>query len=102
MARIKINGVVEAVRYDSNGRIDKVRIYENRWLVFSDAVLIDRAALVDRLVKGQVLVTGKRKPYVANVFEIGKQVHLSGKVDPLVTTKDHAGSQDFLANVPAF
>jgi hypothetical protein len=102
MARTKYDGVIEAVRYSPNGQIDMVRVYERRWLVYSDHILLDRAALLERLSQGQSFVTGQRKAYVANVFETGKSVHLSGTTNPIITTKDQAGSQDFLANVPIF
>lgn len=102
MARTKYDGVIEAVRYSPNGQIDMVRVYERRWLVYSDHILLDRAALLERLSQGQSFVTGHRKAYVANVFETGKSVHLSGTTNPIITTKDQAGSQDFLANVPIF
>jgi hypothetical protein len=102
MARSKYDGVIEAVRYKSNGQIDLVRAYERHWLVFSDHILLNREALLERLSHGEIFVTGQRKTYVANEFETGKTVHLFGKSDPIITTKEQAGSQDFLANVPAF
>jgi hypothetical protein len=59
-------------------------------------------ALIDQLSKGKKYVTGQRQIYVANVFVTGKSVHLSGKPNSIITTKEQAGSQDFLANVPVF
>ncbi|OGN74412.1 MAG: hypothetical protein A2X25_05860 [Chloroflexi bacterium GWB2_49_20] len=102
MSRSNYDGVIEAVRYSPNGQIDMVRVYERRWLVYSDHILLDRATLLERLSQGKSFVTGQRKAYVANVFETGKSVHLSGISNPIITTKDQAGSQDFLANVPVF
>jgi len=102
MARKKFDGVIEAVRYAPNGQIDMVRVYENRWLVFSDQVLLSRSALLEKLSQGNHFVTGQRKSYVGNMFETGKSVHLSGTSNPIITTKDQAGNQDFLANVPVF
>jgi len=102
MSRIIFDGIIEAVRYTPSGQIDLVRVYEKRWKVYSDVVLMDRTTLVDRLSKGSQFVTGRRKLYVANMFETGKKLHLSNDKDPIVTTKDQAGSQDFLANVPIF
>lgn len=102
MANKKIDGVIEAVRYLPTGQIEMVRVYELRWLVYSDQILLSRAALLERLSQGKKFVTGQRKPFKGNVFETGKSVHSSGTVDPIITTKDQAGSQDFLANVPVF
>jgi hypothetical protein len=102
MARKNYDGVIEAVRYSSNGQIDMVRIYELRWLVYSDKILLSRAALLERLSQGKRFVTGQRKAYTGNLFETGKSVHLSGTSNVIITTKDQAGSQDFLANVPVF
>jgi len=100
MARLKYDGVIEAVRYTPTGQIDFVRAYEKRWLVFSDNIILDRSTLIERLSKGKIFVTGHRKAYVANVFETGKILHLSGKFNLIISTKDQPGSQDFLANVP--
>lgn len=102
MARINYDGLIEAVRYASNGQIEWVRVFERRWLVYSDHILLSRAALLERLAQGKRYVTGKRKALVGNVFEMGKSVHLIGTTNPIITTKEQAGSQDFLANVPVF
>ena len=55
----KFDGVIEAVRY-RGGKIELVRAYERRGATFSDRVLLDRAALLDRLKKGKRFVTGQR------------------------------------------
>ena len=102
MARKKYDGVIEAVRYLPNGQIDMVRMYQLRWLVYSDQILLSRAALLEQLSLGKRYVTGQRKTYVGNVFETGKSVHISGTSNPIITTKDQAGNQDFLANVQIF
>ena len=102
MARIKYDGVIEGVRYTSAGQIEMVRIYEKRGFVFSDSILMDRAGLAEKLSQGSQFVTGHRKQYVANMFETGKLVHLSCGTNPIITTKDQAGNQDFLANVHVF
>jgi len=102
MARIRYDGVVEAVRYQPNGQIELVRVYEKRGFVFTDVLLLDRPALVEQLSKGRKFVTGQRKAYVANEFETGKSLRLAGKAGAVITTKEQAGSQDFLANVPIF
>lgn len=102
MAQKKYDGIIEAVRYSPDGQIDMVRVYQRRWLVYSDRVLMNRATLLAQLSQGKRFVTGQRTKYVGNVFETGKSVHLSGTTSPIITTKDQAGNQDFLANVHVF
>ena len=102
MAGKKIDGVIDAVRYSPDGQIELVRMYELRWLVYSDQILLSRADLLKRLSQGKNFVTGQRKIYSGNVFETGKSVHSSGTANAIITTKDQPGSQDFLANVPVF
>jgi hypothetical protein len=102
MAHQKYDGIIEAVRYQPNGQIDLVRVYKKRGFVFSDNLLMDRPALIDELSRGKKYVTGQRQIYVANIFVTGKSIHLSGKSKSMITTKEQAGSQDFLANVPVF
>jgi hypothetical protein len=63
---------------------------------------MSRTALLEQLSQGKRFVTGHRKTYVGSVFETGKSVHLSGTSNAIITTKDQAGNQDFLANVPVF
>jgi hypothetical protein len=102
MAHQKYDGIIEAVRYQTNGQIDMVRVYKKRGFVFSDNLLMDRPELLDELSRGKKYVTGQRQMSVANVFVTGKSIHLSGKSKSIITTKEQAGSQDFLANVPVF
>jgi hypothetical protein len=102
MAKTKFDGVIEAVRYAMDGNIKMVRMYERRWIAFSDVVLVRREDLLKQLQAGKVFVTGQRKEYVGNQFTIGKQIHLSGNGSQVITTKDQPGSRDFLTNVPIF
>ena len=102
MARKKYDGVIEAVRYAADGKIDMVRVYERRWKVFSDRILMSRAELLEQIKSGKVFITGQRRQYHANEFLTGKAVHLSGDSREIITTKDKAGTQDLLTNVPVF
>jgi acetyl-CoA carboxylase beta subunit len=95
---IRFDGVIEAVRYASDGKIEVVRAYERRGAAFSDHVLIGRAALVERLKQGKKFVTGQRKPNLGGMFEIGASVALKGDV---ITTQPDA-NHDFLDAVPVF
>jgi hypothetical protein len=97
MAKKKFDGLIEAVRYGSDGKIVLVRAYERRGATFSDVILIDRASLVTRLKNGQTFVIGNRKEFLGSTFEPGKTVQLSG--DFITTGSDT--SHDQLEEVPS-
>lgn len=101
MARVKYDGVVEAVHYRPSGEIHWVRAYERRGPTFSDYVLIDRETLIRRIKEGRRYVSGKRLPYLASTFEISSPLRLvtnSGK--EIIVTSDTKASQDRLEGVP--
>ncbi len=103
MAKLKFDGVIEAVRYTPDGKIGVVRAYERRGSTFSDRVLIQREMLVERLKKGQKFFTGQRKEFWASTFEVGKSVRLVGNKDQeFVTTDDTQTNRDLLEEVPVF
>ena len=97
----KFDGVIEAVRYKS-GRIDVVRAYERRGATFSDHVLLDRAALLDRLKHGKRFVTGQRREFLASTFDVGKPVSLVGQNGNAVVTTLTQDNEDRLEGVPNF
>ena len=78
MARIIIDGVIEAVRYTPGGMISVVRTYERRGAVWSDHIIFTRTELVARLANGKHFLTGQRKKSLGSVFETGSPVHYSG------------------------
>ena len=101
MAKIKYDGVVEAVRYKPDGEIDWVRAYERRGSIFSDYLLIDRQTLVKRLKSGKRFVIGERLPYLAGTFKVSAPLRLFDKgSQELIVTGDTASSQDRLDGVP--
>jgi len=97
MAKLKFDGLIEAVRYAPDGKIILVRAYERRGATFSDHILIDRAGLVARLQKGEKFVTGLRKEFLGSTFESAKTVRLEGSY---IVTGSNA-SRDLLEEVPA-
>ena len=101
MAKQKFDGVVEAVHYKSDGQIDWVRAFEKYGFVFSDRVLIERQALIERIKSGKKFVVGKRVPYLANTFEVSIPLRLADTngQEILVTDDKHSG-RDFLEGVP--
>jgi hypothetical protein len=98
MAKIKFDGVIEAVRYAQDGKIDLVRAYERRGATFSDHILIKRAQLLERLQKGQKFVTGQRTEFLASTFGATKPIQLNGDV---ISTGDST-NHDLLEDVPIF
>lgn len=99
----KLDGVIEAVHFARDGKIDLVRAYERRGVTFSDRVLIDRGSLLQRIKDGKVFYTGRRKEYLASTFELQKRVFAVPKngVEILTTRADQPG-RDELEGTPAF
>ena len=99
MARTKIDGVIEAVRYSPDDKISVVLTYQRRGAVWSDHLLLDRAELVEQLKNGKNYVTGTRKNYLGSVFKTGSAVSL---VNGHVVTGGQAALRDLLAGVSVF
>ncbi|MEN4013143.1 MAG: hypothetical protein AB1453_05060 [Chloroflexota bacterium] len=95
--------VIEAVRFTPDGSLQTARIYERRGPVWSDRLLIGRADLIRRIRKGEKVVIGARKPYLANTFEAFAAVRLAQNDDKEVLTSmvenDHS---DSLPQAPRF
>jgi hypothetical protein len=99
MARSKIDGVIEAVRYTSDGLITVARTYERRGAVWSDRILLGRDGLVEQLKKGKHYVTGSRKTYLGSVFETGSVVHYNGDH---ILSDGQTAARDLLSGVSIF
>ena len=97
----KFDVVIEAVRY-KNGKIELVRGYERRGPTFSDRILLDRKALVERLKAGKRFVTGQRKELLGGTFDVQKAVRLAGEDGKQVVTTLAAAEHDELEGVPSF
>ena len=89
--------IVEAVRYAPDGRIQFVRAYERHGVVWSDCLLLDRHALLERLKSGKNVFIGRRTSYLGNTFEIGVPLRIHGQA---ITLADQPSSPDNLAGVP--
>jgi hypothetical protein len=95
------DGVVEAVRLTSRGKIQFVRAYERRGPTFSDHVLLDRDALVERIKSGKRFVTGVRIPNGGSEFDIADEVKLLETSEgEVVISGDSASQKDHLQGVP--
>ncbi len=104
MARKKFDGVVEAVRYASDGKISLARVYERRGPTFTDRILLTREELVERLKAKKRFYIGRRKPYLASTFELdGQPVTLSGeRGKEVIQTGKQPGDSDRLEGAPLF
>jgi hypothetical protein len=101
MAKVKFDGVVEAVHYQPDGQVAWVRAYERRGATFSDHVLIDRQNLIQKLKNGKRFVVGRRLPYLASTFEVSaplQVVQVDGK--EVLATGGAGGGRDSLTGVP--
>jgi uncharacterized protein YjhX (UPF0386 family) len=99
MARSKIDGVIEAVRYTSDDKISIVRMYTRHGAAWSDHVLIDRVELFKQLKNGKRLLTGTRKPALGNVFVTTSEIRL---INEHIITEGQTAVRDLLAGVPVF
>lgn len=102
MAKTKVDGVIEAVRYAPNDVIQQARVYERRGLAFSDVILLDRETLTRRIREGERFFTGRRKRFWGNSFELEKEVRLVTQGDKeFLTTRVGEASRD-IVDAPLF
>jgi hypothetical protein len=99
----KYDGVIEAVRYAPDGKIDCVRAYERSGFVFSDWLMLDRESLLERIKNGKRFHTGRRKTFLGNDFDIVDSVRLVGeKGSEVIIAGEAKGKQDNLEGTPIF
>jgi hypothetical protein len=99
MTSMKVDGIIEAVRYTPGGKISVVRAYERHGVVWSDRILLGRQELSERLGQGKRFVIGERKIYLGSMFETGTAVH---QVQDYIVTEGQASTRDLLNGVPVF
>ena len=101
MATRKIDGIIEAVRYAPDGKVELVRYYERLGAAFSDRKLFSRDQLVEQLRAKKHYCGGKRIEFMGNSFETGIEVRLvkSGGAEYLQTTEG-SGERDDLKGIP--
>ncbi len=99
MAKFSYDGVVEAGHFKPDGQLDWVRVYERRFAVFSDRLIIRREEFIKQLKAGKRYMLGERIPSMGGTFNVTQPVHLfekDGKQviivgDPLTTTDEMMG-----------
>ena len=98
----KLDGVIEAVRYNPDGQIALVRGYELRGVTYSDRILLNRDTLLERLKDGKEFSTGQRVEFWGSTFELGKAVKVVSKDgNDFITTRENSARDDF-EETPAF
>ncbi|MCU0485251.1 MAG: hypothetical protein MUC85_03985 [Anaerolineales bacterium] len=101
MAKQKIDGVIEAVRYAPDGSLAWVRAYERRGPTYSDVVILPREELIGRLKAGKRFVIGQRREFLSSEFILQKPVSLQTQGDRCwVVTSDGSANQDHLEGAP--
>ncbi len=101
MAKMKFDGVVEAVHYNPDGKVQWVRAYVRRGKVFSDIILLDRRTLAEQLKSGRRIMAGKRIPLMAGTFEVSKTIRLVQQDgQEVLVTGDRMANKDSLEGVP--
>lgn len=103
MAPKPVDGIIEAVRYAADGKIELVRLYERRGPTYSDRVLLTRAELVTRMKAGKRFAVGVRQFGMASTFVLGAPVSLGGAAgSEVILSGEAAGSRDLLKTAPLF
>lgn len=71
-----VDGVIEAAHFGPDGKLAWVRAYERRGPTWSDVVLLDREALVQRLKGRKRFYVGARHEFWASEFDVTLPVRL--------------------------
>lgn len=95
----KPDGVIVAVHYAPDGRIETARIFERRGQTYSDRLHITRNLLVEKLKDKKLYVVGKRMSYLGSTFETGPELKY---LDSDVVTTRLDAKADTLEGVPVF
>ncbi|GAP20464.1 hypothetical protein [Leptolinea tardivitalis] len=103
MANKKIDGVIEAVRYNSEGLVELVRGYEKRGPVYSDRILFTRDQLLQRLRTGKKFYVGERIPLLASTFKLGNPISLSDSTGfEVIQSEASRIIRDYIPDAPLF
>jgi hypothetical protein len=101
MAKPKIDGVVQAVRYDDQGQVLWVRAYLKRGQVWTDHIMLDRDQLVEQIKSGKQIVVGKRIPYLGATFETSVPLKVvNANSHEILVSGDSQAKSDYLEGVP--
>jgi len=99
----KVDGVIEGVKYEEDGLIDWVRVYQRRDKVFTDVINLQRGELLDELKSGKLYKTGQRVEYLGSSFETDLEVNLVELDGETYLQAGETGrAEDYLEGVPIF
>jgi hypothetical protein len=73
----RVDGVIEAAHFGPEGHLLWVRAYERRGPTWSDLVLLDRAALIQRLKARKRFFVGARREFWASEFDLRAPLRLA-------------------------
>ena len=76
MAQAKYDGVLEAAHFKTDGKLEWVRVYERRYSVFTDRIMLSREAFIQQLKAGKHYVVGQRILNLGGQFNVTQPVHL--------------------------
>lgn len=101
MAKTKVDGVIEAVHYQPDGKVAWVRVYLRRGATFSDRIKLDRQALIENLKSGKKYYAGQRVILQASTFELKQPLRIVQRNNAeVLVTGDLQVDQDRLEGVP--
>ena len=101
MAKLGYDGVLEAVHYKPDGKLDWVRVYLRMGAAFTDRVILSRQEFVSQLKSGKRFMLGVRRLYLGGVFDVSEPVHLMGRDhNPVIVVGNKAATEDDLSVVP--
>jgi len=99
----KLDGIIEAVRYADDGKIESVRAFVLRGVAYSDRVILDRETLLARIKAGKRFAIGQRKEFLAGTFDLERTVKFSGEDGKeFLTTLDGTANRDKLEDALFF
>jgi hypothetical protein len=99
----KADGVVDAAHLTADGQLAWVRAYERRGPTWSDLVLLDRPALIERLQAGKRFFIGDRIEFRASEFDLGQPIRLidrGRRRPPIIVVGKGQADQDRLEGLP--
>jgi len=70
MAKNKVDGIIESVRYTPDGQVDWVRAHLRNGKIYTDWVILERYKLIQEIKAGKEFQTLKRLPYMGGMFEL--------------------------------
>lgn len=101
MAKPKYDGVVQAVRYDDQGQVLWVRAFLRRGQIWSDYIMLERDALIEKIKSGKQIVVGERIPYFGSTFKTTEPIKLvKANNHEVIVSGDTQAKSDSLEGVP--